>query len=63
MSKVTFRKADLERMIKAAARVGMKVARVEVDTGGKIALIVDNGTEVGFLGYIEDKEKTVEIVL
>jgi hypothetical protein len=43
-------------MIKAAERVGMKVARVEVDTGGKIALIADNGTEIA-------PEKVAEIVL
>lgn len=57
MSKVTFRKADLERMIKAAESAGLKVGRIEIDNGGKITLIADNGTsEVA-------PEKAAEIVL
>jgi hypothetical protein len=38
----TFRKADITRLLSAAAQAGFKVGRVEVDKAGKIALVPDH---------------------
>ena len=42
-AKVTFRKNDVKRALQAAAEVGVKVKRFEVDKDGKISLVVDDG--------------------
>ncbi len=35
----TFREADVSRALKGARKAGLKVARVEIDCDGKIAVI------------------------
>jgi hypothetical protein len=39
----TFRQSDVVRAIKAVKAAGERVARVEVDSGGKIVIIVGRG--------------------
>jgi hypothetical protein len=41
--KLTFKKADVTRAVKAVTAAGVKVARIEVDTTGKIVIIAGNG--------------------
>jgi hypothetical protein len=41
----SFRQADVTRAIKAARKAGIEIARVEVDNGGKITIIVGKPSE------------------
>jgi hypothetical protein len=42
--KLTFRRNDVVRLIKAATAAGVEVARVEVDKAGKIVIIAGRPT-------------------
>jgi hypothetical protein len=37
--RATFREADVSRALKGARKAGLKVARIEIDCDGKIAVI------------------------
>jgi hypothetical protein len=39
----SFRQSDLTRAVRAVVKAGLEVARVTVDTGGQIAVIVGHG--------------------
>ena len=39
----TFRKSDVKRAIQAAEAAGMAVARVDIDSEGKISVVPGNG--------------------
>jgi hypothetical protein len=43
----TFRQQDVTRAVKAVAAAGVGIARVEIDSSGKIAIITTSGVEAG----------------
>jgi hypothetical protein len=48
--KLSFKKTDVTRAVKAVAAAGVKVARVEVDTAGKIVIIAAGEPESQLAG-------------
>jgi hypothetical protein len=45
--RVPFRQADVSRALKAAGKVGLRVARVDVEPSGKFSIVVADGAAIG----------------
>ena len=55
-SPVTFRQRDVKAAVKAAVAAGVEVARVEIDTDGKIIVVMGKAAEEAASDF--DKWKT-----
>ncbi len=43
--RITFRQSDIERALKPALRLGLEVARYEIDRSGRVSVFIGNGDQ------------------